>query len=352
MVAMQKNHRTHTLMLSRASLSFTEGTAAFTKLRSDVRATGILNRAYRYYLVLSCFVIVGFLLSIYQIIVASSPWAVVIWSILLGFFTVQFGGLLHDAGHRAIFWSTKANDIVGYIYAAFANLSYAQWRETHNKHHARPNEHGEDPDVGIVFHAFTEEQLATSSPIVRALSKYQAYLFYPLRSLTFLTARYESFHYFRTHHSVQTIITFFFFLLGIFLWFVAPFLFFSLWKALLFFFVANFTIGIYASNIFAPNHKGMPQVKKGVKFSFLEQQIATARNITPGIFTDFFYIGLNYQIEHHLFPACPRNKLHLLSPFVQSVCKRYGLPYTSESVWETHRSILSQLRFIGNMAKE
>ncbi len=339
-------------MLSRPSLSFGEGTAVFTNLRSDVGAAGILNRAYYYYFVLSCFVVIGFLLSIYQIIVASSPWAVVIWSILLGFFTVQVGGLLHDAGHRAIFWSTKTNDIAGYIYGVFANISYAQWRETHNKHHARPNEEGEDPDIGIVFHAFTKEQLATSSPIVRALSKYQVYLFYPLRSLTFLSARYDSFRYFRTHLSAKTFITFSLFLVGIFLWFAAPFIFFPLWKALLFFFVASFTIGIYASNIFAPNHKGMPQVKKGVKFSFLEQQIVTARNVTPSLLTDFFSMGLNYQIEHHLFPACPRNKLHLLTPFVQSICDRYGLPYTSESVWETHRSILSQLRFIGNMAKE
>ncbi len=349
---MKKTKASYTLMLSRPSLSFAEGTAAFTKLRSDVQAAGILNRAYYYYFVLSSFVVIGFLLSIYQIIVSFSPWAVAIWAMALGFFTVQFGGLLHDAGHRAIFWSTKANDMVGYMYAAFANLSYAQWRGTHNKHHARPNEEGEDPDVGIVFHAFTEEQLATSSLIVRALSKYQAYLFYPLRSLTFLTARYESFRYFRTHSSLQTIITFFFFLLGIFLWFVAPFLFFPLWKAFLFLLVANFTIGIYASNIFAPNHKGMPQVKKGMKFSFLEQQIATARNIRPSLLTDFFYMGLNYQIEHHLFPACPRNKLHLLSPFVQSICKRYGLAYTSETVWKTHRSILSQLHLVGNMIQE
>jgi fatty acid desaturase len=87
----------------------------------------------------------------------------------------------------------------------------------------------------------------------------------------------------------------------------------------------------------------MPQIKSGQKISFLEQQIIATRNIKRGFFTDILLLGLNYQIEHHLFPHCPRNKLKLLTPYVKEVCGELNLEFTETNLFESNKIILREL---------
>jgi hypothetical protein len=53
---------------------------------------------------------------------------------------------------------------------------------------------------------------------------------------------------------------------------------------------------------FAPNHIGMPLVSPKLKLDFLRRQVLMSRNISGGPPISVFMGGLNYQIEHHLFP--------------------------------------------------
>jgi fatty acid desaturase len=119
---------------------------------------------------------------------------------------------------------------------------------------------------------------------------------------------------------------------------------FPFYKASIFFLITNVATGLYLLSIFAPNHKGMPQMKKGIDYSFIEQQIVTSRNLTSHWITDFFYLGLNYQIEHHLFIDCPRNKLSLISPYVRELCEQYDIPFVEMGVWESNRFIFAELK--------
>ena len=80
--------------------------------------------------------------------------------------------------------------------------------------------------------------------------------------------------------------------------------------------------------IFAPNHKGMPLVAaEDPPLSYLHQQVVTARNVRGGIWAELWYGGLNYQIEHHLFPTMPRYCFRAARPLILAYCKRHGLPY-------------------------
>lgn len=139
--------------------------------------------------------------------------------------------------------------------------------------------------------------------------------------------------------------------LGMFLWYILPFFIFPFWKAFLFFILTNEVAGFYMLNIFAPNHKGMPQMEKEVKISFLEHQIMTARNIYGHWLTDYLYLGLNYQIEHHLFPNCPRNKLNNITPYVRAICRKYKLSYAQMGIIESNRFILSELKKTSQLTK-
>ena len=71
--------------------------------------------------------------------------------------------------------------------------------------------------------------------------------------------------------------------------------------------------GVYLGGSFAPNHKGMPIIPAGMKVDFLRRQVLTSRNIRGGTAVDFAMGGLNYQIEHHLFPSMPRPNLRRCS---------------------------------------
>ena len=88
----------------------------------------------------------------------------------------------------------------------------------------------------------------------------------------------------------------------------------------------------------------MPEIKKGLKLSFLEQSIITSRNLKGGFLTELFFIGLNLQIEHHLFTNCPRNKLKLITPYAKKLCHEMGLEYTDVGIIETNKIILDELR--------
>ncbi len=125
--------------------------------------------------------------------------------------------------------------------------------------------------------------------------------------------------------------------------FILPFIAFDVSKALVVILSINISGGFYFSNIFAPNHKGMPEFKKGEKLSFLEQSIITSRNIKGGVLTELFFVGLNWQIEHHLFTNCPRNKLKLVTPHVKKLCRKLGLEYTEVGIIETNKIILNEL---------
>src|SRR5262249_23750162 len=80
-------------------------------------------------------------------------------------------------------------------------------------------------------------------------------------------------------------------------------------KALSFIAVQQGLFGVYLGAPFAPNHKGMPILTREDEHGFLRRQVLTSRNIRGGWFTDLVLGGLNYQIEHHLFPSMPRPSL-------------------------------------------
>ena len=101
--------------------------------------------------------------------------------------------------------------------------------------------------------------------------------------------------------------------------------------------------GIYMGSVFAPNHKGMPMLDKDTELDFLHQQVLTARDVQGSPLADFWYGGLNYQIEHHLFPNMPRNNLKKSQPIVRSFLKEKGIPYHETGVWQSHKDILGFL---------
>jgi fatty acid desaturase len=260
---------------------------------------------------------------------------------------------VHDAGHQAIFSSRKWNDLAGEISCTFLGIGYRTWCRQHNEHHAHPNQEGFDTDIDIPFHAFTTIGFLHQKTWLQRIARYQAWLFYPARILVIFTRRGASLQYFWAERlDVRMVCEILLWCVSAGCWFLLPILVFPLGKALLVLATVHITMGIYLSNVFAPNHKGMPQVAREGQFSFLEQQVVTTRNVKPGPITDFVHMNLNYQIEHHLFPTCPRRNLKRLTPYVLRACEDLGLSYTQVSLVNSHRSIVSRLAWVARNAGE
>ena len=113
--------------------------------------------------------------------------------------------------------------------------------------------------------------------------------------------------------------------------------------AVLFVIVHQAAFGLIVGSAFAPNHKGMLVVGEDEKMDFLTRQVLTSRNMRAHPITDFWFGGLNYQIEHHLFPNMPRKNLKEAQIVVKAFCKEHSIPYHETGVIQSQREILQSL---------
>jgi len=122
-------------------------------------------------------------------------------------------------------------------------------------------------------------------------------------------------------------------------------------KAVVFILVQQGLFGFYLGCSFAPNHKGMPVLDASSQADFLHRQVLTSRNVRGGWLTDFALGGLNYQIEHHLFPSMPRPNLRRSQPLIAAFCTEHGLPYTEASLLGSYAQALRHLHAVGRLAR-
>jgi fatty acid desaturase len=122
-------------------------------------------------------------------------------------------------------------------------------------------------------------------------------------------------------------------------------------RAVLFVLVQQGLFGFYLGCSFAPNHKGMPVLAAADKTDFLRRQVLTSRNVRGGRLIDFALGGLNYQIEHHLFPSMPRPSLRRAQPLIAAFCAEHGLPYCQATLLGSYVQALRHLNGIGKLTR-
>jgi fatty acid desaturase len=255
------------------------------------------------------------------VLVGDSWWQLAVAAFLAVMFT-QAGFLGHDAGHRQISGSRRASYLLGIL-------------------------HGADPDITMKVLAFTASQARASRGLPRLAFRYQAYLFFPLllgeavsvhaASIRALAARDSRG---RPAEAALLAIHLVGYLTAVFL--VLPPV-----KAVVFILVQQGLFGLYLGASFAPNHKGMPILDAADRSDFLRRQVLTSRNVRGGWFTDLALGGLNYQIEHHLFPSMPRPNLRRSQPLIKEFCQQRGLPYCEASFGGSYAQALHYLNAIG-----
>ena len=272
---------------------------------------------------------------------------------MLGLLFTQVGFLGHDSGHQQVMRGRLSNDLLSIVAAnLLVGLSFGWWVDKHNRHHANPNHEGSDPDIGDGVLAFTNEQIAARhAGIGRFVARHQAALFFPLLTLEGLNLHVASARFIvkgsagRSGRYRPLEIVLFAVHVGAYLAALLTVL--DLPKAIAFFAVHQAVFGLYMGCSFAPNHKGMPTISPGTKLDYLRRQVLTSRNVRGGWLTDFVLGGLNYQIEHHLFPNLPRPNLRKVRALVRAHCADRGIHYTETSLFGSYAIVLRHLHALG-----
>jgi len=242
------------------------------------------------------------------------------------------------------------------------------WRSKHNSHHAVPNLHASvegacdgDPDIDTMpFLAWTlkmaEIAKAKDSSLGRFLVKYQAYTYFPLLLLARLSWAHQCWVFVFGgwgQHSVQgaaldqkknkyllaeqALIVLHYVL------FLSVLSQMSILRAVTFFLVAQTSCGFFLAIVFGLGHNGMSVYPASERPDFWKLQVSTTRNITSNWFVDWFSGGLNYQVDHHLFPMLPRHNLKKVHGMVKQFCIDQNVTYHEADMYHGTIEVLSHL---------
>ncbi len=320
----------------------------YAALSRQVRQSGLLDRRPRYYAWKITLTVAAFAAGWAAFAVIGDSWWQLADGVFLAAVFAQIGFLGHDAGHSQVFRTRRANTVLG---IACGNLgtgvSFAWWAGKHSRHHAHPNTEGADPDIMIGVLAFSGSRARAARGVQRLVFRYQAYLLVPMlffeaislhassiRTVTGASCRH------RAWEATLLAVHFVAYLTAVLL--VLPPV-----KAVAFVIVQQGLFGFYLGCSFAPNHKGMPILAASDKTDFLRRQVLTSRNVRGGWLTDFALGGLNYQIEHHLFPSMPRPNLRTAQALVAAFCADRNVAYTQASLLRSYAQALGHLAVVG-----
>lgn len=329
-------------------------TTEYSSLLHTVRNLGLLQRRTGFYWMMFSILVVATIGAGTGFVLLGDSWYQLLIAGALGIIFTQFAFLAHEASHRQVFESGPANDRAGRILAnLFVGISYAWWMTKHSRHHANPNVIGKDPDIEVDVIRFTEKDASEVNWLTSLITRKQGYLFFPLLTLEGLNLHM---HGFRTVFGrgkvdkrwleISMLTT------RIVLYVAVIFYFLPVGMAFAFIGVQMAVFGVYMGASFAPNHKGMPQLPHESKVDFLRRQVLTSRNIRGGIFMDTFMGGLNYQVEHHLFPNMARPHLRKAQEITKEYCETHNILYTETGLMQSYKIVIQYLNRVGLSARD
>jgi fatty acid desaturase len=277
-----------------------------------------------------------------------SSWWQLVTAVYLAVVFTQLAFVGHDAGHRQLFRARRANNLVGLLHAnLLVGISFGWWVPKHNAHHTNPNHEDLDPDINITALAFTAGQASSRHGLVRLLARSQAWLFFPLLLLEAAHLHLASAKAVLRGSGRANTVEGLLLVAHLAAYVTALVVVVSPLQAVAFVVVHQGLFGLYLGCSFAPNHKGMPTLTDADQLDFLRRQVLTSRNVRGSRLVDFVLGGLNYQIEHHLFPTMPRPNLRRAQPLVRAFCAQHDLPYVEAGLFGSYAQAIHHLHTVG-----
>ncbi|MEU2023575.1 acyl-CoA desaturase [Streptomyces sp. NPDC016469] len=321
----------------------------FAPLLRDAKAQGLLERRTGWYAAGITVNLLALAAVVTGIVLLGNTWWVLTLALPLALLWARTAFVGHDAGHAQITGNRKVSRVIGLFHGnLLLGMNEAWWNDKHVRHHANPNHIDKDPDVGVGALVWTQKQAAQREGFARWLTRNQARLFFPMLLLEGIALKVSGFQYLKRQPLRERALSGLLLTAHLGLYATLLLTVMSPGKAVVFALVHHALFGLHLGMAFAPNHKGMEMPDPdGDRWDHLRRQVLTSRNVRGAALTDWFLGGLNYQIEHHLFPSMPRPHLRLVQPLVKAHCEAVGLPYTETGLVESYRQALTHMHEVG-----
>ncbi|KAF8380135.1 hypothetical protein HHK36_027617 [Tetracentron sinense] len=338
----------------------------YRKLVSEFSKLGLFEKKGHVIFSLFSIMVMLFVVSIYGVLWSESSWVHLGCGGLMGILWIQSGWIGHDSGHYQIMKSRGLTRFAQILAGnCLTGISIAWWKRNHNAHHIACNSLEFDPDLqhmpifavsSSLFDSLTSyfyERKMKFDSFTRFLVSYQHWTFYPVMCVARLNLFGQSIVLLLSKKRVlnrgQEI-------LGILIfWIWYPLLVSCLpnWGERVMFVGTSFAVTGIQHVQFCLNHfssdvyVGLPSGN-----DWFENQTNGTLDISCSSWMDWFHGGLQYQIEHHLFPRLPRCHLRKISPLVKDLCKKHNLPYTMVSFWEANVLTIRTLKTAALQARD
>lgn len=311
------------------------------------------NKLYYVWKVLSNLALLLFALGLVKFV---GGWkGVLSGAIVLALFWQQCGWLAHDFLHHQVFETREFNNVMGVLVGnIWQGFSTSWWKNKHNHHHAVPNVTdsvaGGDPDILTAPLLYWSEKLIEGedlNDLPKFLLKYQYILYWPILCMARTSWLIQSVLYqFDKRNKFVTGDTLYAFeILGLILHHLSFFHVLSwiptLSQKIVFTIVSQALGGLFIGVVFTVGHNAMDVLthEEMTRQDFIRLQVRTTRNVTPSLFNDWFTGGLNYQVEHHIWPTLPRHSLPKASKILKAFCRKHNLPYQCEGLIEGNAQV-------------
>ncbi|MEW5317874.1 MAG: hypothetical protein WDW38_009138 [Sanguina aurantia] len=359
---MMRGLRVGTVSDSTGAAELTPIVRDFRKLRVELETEGLMDASGLFYArkMLELVLMLGagmFLLVAYG---RGSVLARCLSIVCMSNFFHQCGWTTHDFLHNQVFAKRSHNTLVGgVVMNLFMGGSVHWWKTKHNQHHATPNritegEHAPvDPDIDTIpLIAWSQHLLNNVEGPQRMLISIQHILLWPLMGLAYLQWQQQSIVHLLAFPTVPraqrraelAAMTLHHLLLCGAIFSTLPFL-----QGAAYWLVIHAVSGFMTSFVFVQSHNGM-EVYSDAK-DFASAQLVSTRNIDPSPLVDWWCGGLNYQIEHHLFPMMPRHSFKAVRSKIMRLCKDHSLPYETIPLRESTAKVYNCLAELAAQCK-
>ena len=262
--------------------------------------------------------------------------------------------IMHDANHGAYSKKNRVNNFFGFL-VNFLGADHKNWKIQHNLlHHTYTNIDGYDEDIDTPWLRFSPEQKKSKWYTLQIL---YAPILYGLMTIFWFTAK-DFIQLVRYHRQglcepQSAKLAYLIFRLAINkIWYIALILGLPMflsplpwYQTLGLFFIMHFICGLILAMIFQPAHVIQeteflkPDTTKTVENNWAIHQLKTTANFAnkSRIFS-WLIGGLNYQIEHHLFPNICHVHYRYISKIVRETAQKFEIPYYE------HKTFLGALK--------
>jgi linoleoyl-CoA desaturase len=347
-------------MSSKVQVRFTNKSksAFFTTLKKRIdehfNETGISKHANSAMVIKTIVLLSAYILPFVAILLLNPPlWASLLMWTVMGFGLAGMGmSVMHDANHGAYSENAFINKLVGHS-LNLAGGSVVNWKLQHNiLHHTYTNVAYIDDDIADKAGML---RFSPHTP-VKGLYRFQfiyAFLFYGILTLYWALAKdfAQLIRYTKNgvnkNNKSENIVFFLRMILDksvyFFVFLVVPTLFFhiSFGEILGGFVLMHFFAGLVLTVIFQLAHTveetshPLPNESGNIENDWAIHQLNTTVNFSRGNkFLTWYLGGLNYQVEHHLFPKICHVHYPAIAPIVQQTAEEFGIPYLENETFQ------------------